>query len=206
MVVSGLWYILIDLVGLVQLVQIWESRTLCQSNASSSNSSIKSEDKSSNSTSTKDTCSNTLRSRTWLPPFTTHLPTLCLIYLFNPYTLLACLARSTTCLENTLVLLAISSASRRQDVATAFWLAIAACTSVYPCLLVPPVMLVLLSRQSSQAKNGQSPKIGQWVMGIILMFGGFSAGLVGIARIVVGDWTWIRSTWMSMWVWCAFHP
>lgn len=32
-------------------------------------------------------------------------------YLFNPYTLLSCVARTTTTLDNTILLLAISSAS-----------------------------------------------------------------------------------------------
>jgi phosphatidylinositol glycan class U len=58
-------------------------------------------------------------------------------YLFNPYIILSCLARSTTTLDNTLLLLTLSAPSTFSGAL----LALATHTSLYPTLLLPALIL-----------------------------------------------------------------
>ncbi|WRT66503.1 uncharacterized protein IL334_003462 [Kwoniella shivajii] len=66
------------------------------------------------------------------------------LYLFNPYTILSCLARSTTSIDNAILLHAISFAASGQTIHATFFLAFATHTSLYPILLLPPFAMLLM--------------------------------------------------------------
>ncbi|KAK4555146.1 hypothetical protein LTR86_007912 [Recurvomyces mirabilis] len=76
-------------------------------------------------------------------------------YLFNPYTLLACLGRPTSVFTTTLILLSISHACQRQTVTAAFALAMASYNSLHPILLLPPVGLLCYDRLCIDSNNSQ---------------------------------------------------
>ena len=78
-------------------------------------------------------------------------------YLFNPYVILSSLARSTTSIDNALVLGAISLACGADALSAASSgavLALAAYTSLYPILLLPPVLLTIRSRNAGPGYAG----------------------------------------------------
>jgi len=105
-------------------------------------------------------------------------------YLFNPYTLLSCLAKSTTTLDNTLLLTAIAFACEGLSVPASFLLAVAAHTSLYPALLLPAIAMQLAA---------VSKPTGTVTQNIVLFIGSFSL-LTGLNSLMVG-WSWILPTW-----------
>ncbi|KAL1411412.1 hypothetical protein Q8F55_002368 [Vanrija albida] len=107
-----------------------------------------------------------------------------LLYLFNPYTLLSCLARSTTSLDNVLTLAAIAGAFTGQNGLSMTALAVAAQTAWYPLLLLPAILLV--QKQYSSAR----PK---WIVGAAAFVAVF-AGLTLVSISVLGT-GWIHRTW-----------
>jgi phosphatidylinositol glycan class U len=70
--------------------------------------------------------------------------------LLNPYTIMSCLARSTTSLDNTLLTSAIALAASRTYLAMPL-LAMATHTSLYPLLLLPPFLMLQHKRINSVA-------------------------------------------------------
>ena len=71
-------------------------------------------------------------------------------YLFNPYIILSSLARSTTNIDNALILFALSLACQDGSMATigaGAVLALAAYTSLYPVLLLPPVLMMVHAKR-----------------------------------------------------------
>ncbi|TXT08993.1 hypothetical protein VHUM_02467 [Vanrija humicola] len=108
-----------------------------------------------------------------------------LLYLFNPYTLLSCLARSTTSLDNVLTLAAIAGAFTGQTVLSVAALAVSAQTSWYTLLLLPAILLV------QQRYSGSSS--ARWIVNtaaFAAVFGGLTLFSIG----VLGS-SWIPRTW-----------
>ena len=77
-------------------------------------------------------------------------------YLFNPFTLLACLGRPTTVFTTFFVLLSISHACQAKLATSAFALAIATYISLHPAFLLPPIGLLCYDRLCQQL-NSSSP-------------------------------------------------
>lgn len=78
-----------------------------------------------------------------------------------------------------------------QSPLTAFFLSLATHTSLYPALLLAPLLLLL-------QKAGRTGKTGSRdVIGTILFFVGFFVAETAIAYGIVGDWSWVRWTWGS---------
>lgn len=64
-------------------------------------------------------------------------------YLFNPFTILSCLGRSTSIFTNTAIIQAVLYAQSGDAIRSMFALAIGTYLSMYPALLLPPTLLVL---------------------------------------------------------------
>ncbi|WOO81184.1 Phosphatidylinositol glycan anchor biosynthesis class U protein [Vanrija pseudolonga] len=108
-----------------------------------------------------------------------------LLYLFNPYTLLSCLARSTTSLDNVLTLAAISGAFTGQNLLSVVALAVAAQTSWYPLFLLPAVILV---QQRYSGPSGTS-----WIVDTAAFLSFF--GSLTLFSVNVLGTSWITRTW-----------
>ncbi|WVN88430.1 uncharacterized protein L203_103640 [Cryptococcus depauperatus CBS 7841] len=73
------------------------------------------------------------------------------LFLFNPCTLLVCLSRSTTAVDNALLLYAISAATQGQVTVSMLMLSITVHTSLYPIVLLGP-MIMLLNKMNAGAR------------------------------------------------------
>lgn len=78
-------------------------------------------------------------------------------YLFNPFTILTCLGRSTVIFTNAAIIQAVLNAQSGNAVRAMFGLAIGSYLSMYPALLLPPTMLML--RQSGKQEATISTSI-----------------------------------------------
>ncbi|WVW84068.1 hypothetical protein I302_106097 [Kwoniella bestiolae CBS 10118] len=108
------------------------------------------------------------------------------LYLFNPYTLLSCLARSTTSLDNAILLNAIASAANGQALPATILLSLATHTSLYPLLLLPPLVMLLEQTKKSRQKSS--------VYSTLITFITCFAALAGL-NILMADYSWIGQTW-----------
>ncbi|KAI9639400.1 putative cell division cycle protein 91 [Dioszegia hungarica] len=101
------------------------------------------------------------------------------LYLFNPYILLSCLARSTAGLENAVLLWAICGRTTNDLLLSGTCLAFVSHTSIYPILLLPPLLKGLSSRQRAILAGAFAVVFGTIAAGNTLVFGS----------------SWIRPTW-----------
>ena len=79
-------------------------------------------------------------------------------YLLQPFTVAACLGRTTNIFTNTAIVHAVSSAVQGQSFRTMLALAMASYLSMYPALLLPPLLLLCWDR-SHRSGTAQFPRI-----------------------------------------------
>lgn len=113
-------------------------------------------------------------------------------YLFNPLTILSCLARPTSIFTTTFVLLATSKACYGQVLGSAFSLALAAYNSLHPALLAPPLALLILGRD----KQGRLAKEKYTSALVSVIRYGFLVAvsvaiLLGLSFVLTGSWSFI---------------
>ncbi|QKX54461.1 uncharacterized protein TRUGW13939_01547 [Talaromyces rugulosus] len=108
-------------------------------------------------------------------------------YLFNPFVISTCLARSTTIFTNASILYAISNAANGNNVNSMIALAFASYLSLYPALLFPPLVLLCYDRLVAAKKSEPG------VVGFVLArFGIFmaSVAVLLVASFVVTGFSW----------------
>ncbi|KAI8099917.1 GPI transamidase subunit PIG-U [Halteromyces radiatus] len=108
-----------------------------------------------------------------------HPTTVAALYLFNPLTILSCVSKSTILFTNLSVIMALSWALIGRYDFSMMWIALASYLSVYPAMLVPPLILLLPRRNMTMA---------------ITSFVGTLLVLLGISRLVVGSWEFLNAT------------
>jgi GPI-anchor transamidase subunit U len=94
-------------------------------------------------------------------------------YLFNPLTILSCLGRSPTLLSNAAIIQAVLAAQSSNGPRAMISLAFGAYLSMYPALLLPPILLLLL-RSGGPVKNSAqltAVNIGYFVASLTLLIG-----------------------------------
>lgn len=112
---------------------------------------------------------------------------LAIAYLFNPFTIISCLGMSTTLFTNAAVIQAVASASAGNAFGAMFALALGSYFSMYPALLLPPLMLYWAQSKSSKLQT-------KTVASLFGMFAGSSALLILVSTILVGDlWEFLVS-------------
>ena len=140
------------------------------------------------------------------------------VYLFNPFTLLTCLARPTSVFTTFFTLLGISHACQARAPTAAFALAIAGHTSLHPLILLPPVALLCYDRickqqagTSETGGNGSTgpgtgkvvadrrlqPKPLLFSLQFVATFTGSLAFLFGLSRLILPSWQFIPSVYMT---------
>lgn len=75
-------------------------------------------------------------------------------YLFNPFTILTCLARPTSVFTHTLILEATARAASGATITCLLALALASYLSLYPLLLLPPLLMLCHDSQGSRTEAG----------------------------------------------------
>ncbi|GAM43208.1 hypothetical protein TCE0_047f17826 [Talaromyces pinophilus] len=116
-------------------------------------------------------------------------------YLFNPFVISTCLARSTTIFSNLSILYAISNAVSGNSVNAIVALASAAYLSMYPALLFLP--LIYLCYDRSIVNNSGIKQTGEFTFAIghLGTFIAAIAGLLGASFLVTGfSWDFVPAT------------
>ncbi|KAL8707788.1 MAG: hypothetical protein Q9220_007240 [cf. Caloplaca sp. 1 TL-2023] len=114
-------------------------------------------------------------------------------YLFNPFTLATCLARPTNIFTNCAILYAVASAVGRKPSTSMLALALAAYLSLYPALLLPP--LVLLCHDCMITANASKPNAPRSTIKLLSVFSSCVAWFMAISYMLTGQsWEFLRST------------
>ncbi|KAF7189678.1 Phosphatidylinositol glycan anchor biosynthesis class U protein [Pseudocercospora fuligena] len=155
------------------------------------------------------------RTRAWRPA------SVAAVYLFNPYTFLACLGRPTTAFASFFTLLSIKHACQAKITTAAFALAIASYTSLSPILLLPPVGLlcydqlcVQLAGNATKTDSGVSatpsakttkithrpellPSMLPFAAVFITTFAASTTFLLTLSRTLLPSWSFLESVYMT---------
>ena len=113
------------------------------------------------------------------------------LYLFNPFTLLSCLGRSTNIVTNTAIIQAVLNAIIGNSPRSILALALGAYLSLYPALLLPP--LLLLCWQTGQKATLATP-IKFTLRHLFLFLAGISALLLATPIILGGSWSFAEAS------------
>ncbi|KAL8802807.1 MAG: hypothetical protein Q9182_003567 [Xanthomendoza sp. 2 TL-2023] len=114
-------------------------------------------------------------------------------FLFNPFTIATCLARPTSIFSNCAILYAIASAVDRKPSRAMLALALAAYLSLYPALLLPP--LILLCHDQILGRDGSKPSLPNSAIKFSFSFFGSLAWFLLISYLVTGQsWEFLQST------------
>ena len=113
--------------------------------------------------------------------------------LFNPWTIASCLGRPTSLFTNCAILFAITNGLDRKPLNSMLALALASYLSLYPALLLPPMILLCYDRRKDddKTKSATFPFVSTCI-------GTFSAG-IGIllymsCLLTGGSWEFLSST------------
>jgi phosphatidylinositol glycan class U len=113
-------------------------------------------------------------------------------FLFNPFTLATCMARSTTALTNLFILTAMAKAC--QGASTAFLLAISAASylAMHPVLLFPPLLVLLYDARSEKTKTAPSALrfTAVHTLGLVAV----SGTLLFASALLSGSWGFLEAT------------
>ncbi|CEI96442.1 hypothetical protein RMCBS344292_10603 [Rhizopus microsporus] len=104
--------------------------------------------------------------------------TVAALYLFNPFTILNCVSKSTLIFTNLSIILAVLSALRGNMKPSMFWASVSAYLSFYPAMLLPALLLFF--------NNKKTAAVGSFTGWMIILF--------GLSRLFIGSWDFIKST------------
>ncbi|KAI1436851.1 GPI transamidase subunit PIG-U [Xylaria sp. CBS 124048] len=113
------------------------------------------------------------------------------IFLFNPFTIATCLGRPTNVFTTCAILHAISKAICGSPLTSMLALSFAAYLSMYPILLLPPLVLLAYDRRHPSNKfTSLLPFAGFTVLVVALSI----STLFGVSYLLTGSWEFLYST------------
>ncbi|KAI7877137.1 PIG-U-domain-containing protein [Lichtheimia hyalospora FSU 10163] len=118
--------------------------------------------------------------------------TIAILYLFNPFTILSCVSKSSILFTNLSVIMATLWASLGNAPLSMIWVALASYLSFYPAMLVPP--LLIMSKQMSRKSNVSRMAWSYTTLLGIAMLVTSIAGLLYGSRFIVGSWDFMEAT------------
>lgn len=114
-------------------------------------------------------------------------------YLFNPFTITSCLGRSTSTVTNAAIVHAVFNAVIGNDFRAMLAIAFATYLSVYPFLVLAPIVLVCWDKVTAVSKSSRS-----FLLYCVRMAwyycGGIAIFLVTTPLILRGSWTFVGAT------------
>lgn len=141
------------------------------------------------------------------------------VYLFNPFTLLACFGRPTTTFAAFFTLLSVKHACQAKLTTAAFALAIASYISLHPILLLLPIGLlcydqlcVQLAGTATKTEDGISgkgrtkriacsqellPSLLPFAIVLVSTFAASTGFLLAISRLLLPSWQFLDSVYMT---------
>ena len=112
-------------------------------------------------------------------------------YLFNPFTVATCIGRPTSVFTNCAILLAIANAASQKPISSMLALGLASYLSLYPALLLPPLMILCYDQRAHDKKE-------QPVVATVTYISVFSASVIWFLYIssvlTGGSWEFLAST------------
>lgn len=118
-------------------------------------------------------------------------------YLFNPYTVLNCVAQTTTVWSNVFLAASLWFMARRQTLPCCLFLALETQRNFYPFVLIVPAALHLSRTKEDNETDSEQIRYGG-VFRVILLFAIVLGGLSLAASFVTNDWTFLDSTYGFM--------
>jgi len=113
-------------------------------------------------------------------------------FLFNPFTVATCIARSTSALTNLFVLTAMAKASQGATITFVLSLAMASYLAMHPVLLFPPLLILCYDVQTK--KTGTAPHMGLFFFKHFGRFVITVGGLLYLSKWVTGSWDFMGAT------------
>ncbi|KAF2427544.1 GPI transamidase component PIG-U [Tothia fuscella] len=113
-------------------------------------------------------------------------------YLFNPFTIVTCIARPTSIITNTFILYAIANAATAKSLTFILALGFASYLSLYPILLFPPLLLLCYDQTATRSQTPLSP-----TSFTLSHFSGLTATistLLYLSYLITGSWQFLAST------------
>lgn len=113
-------------------------------------------------------------------------------FLFSPFALASCMARSTSTLTNLCILTAIAKACHGASVTCVLALAAASYLSMHPILLFPPLLVLLYEARLDRSKKPASPLVftALHTLGLLVACG----VLLGASALLLGSWNFLEAT------------
>lgn len=113
-------------------------------------------------------------------------------FLFNPFTIATCLARSTSVFTTSGILFAVSNAVGGNSINAMLALGFASYLSLYPALLFIPLVLLCYDRR---LEGPSPPNVGSFIVQHAALLLASVAGLVGLSCLITGSfWEFISAT------------
>lgn len=113
-------------------------------------------------------------------------------FLFNPFTVATCIARSTSALTNLFILTAMAKASHGASFTFILATAFASYFAMHPILLFPPLMVLLYDAKA--LKNKTTPQVSTFVvvhtLGLAVAIGALLFG----SAFLTGSWDFLSAT------------
>ncbi|KAJ4326336.1 hypothetical protein N0V94_000011 [Neodidymelliopsis sp. IMI 364377] len=113
-------------------------------------------------------------------------------FLFNPFTVLTCLARSTSALTNMFILTAMAKASQGASITFILALSSAAYLGMHPVLLFPPLLVLLYDARA--AKTNTTPNTLSFTVTHTLGLAIVSGVLLAASAALTGSWDFLAAT------------
>ncbi|PVI02337.1 PIG-U-domain-containing protein [Periconia macrospinosa] len=113
-------------------------------------------------------------------------------FLFNPFTFITCLSRSTSALNNLFILTAMAKACQGASITSLFALSFASYLSMHPIILFPPLLVLLYDVRTSKSKSPANPAVFAAIHTTILT--GMIGALLGVSVLLTGSWDFVAST------------
>jgi phosphatidylinositol glycan class U len=122
-------------------------------------------------------------------------------YLFNPFVILTCLARSTNVFGNLFILIATLKACRGALMGSAFALAIASYMSLHPLMLLPPLTILCYDswvlRRSNTDQNASTTSLVSFAVRYTFVLVAAIAILFALSYALIGYWSFISAVYAS---------
>lgn len=113
-------------------------------------------------------------------------------FLLNPFTVVTCIARSTSSLSNLFILTAMAKASSGASITFVLAIALAAYLSMHPILLFPPLLILLYDARAMKTKS--TPHVWSFItihtLGLVAAIG----ALLHVSALVTGSWDFLAAT------------
>lgn len=113
-------------------------------------------------------------------------------YLFHPFTIATCLGRPTSVFTNYSILYAIAKAVNGKSITSVLALGLASYLSLYPALLLPPLLLLGYDHAKVREQSTSGPRF--FSTHSIIFFGSIAWFLYISSLLTGGSWEFLSST------------